>query len=312
MDMEEHKISIIGKGMIGIGFAALLTGNGIPVTVLAKDVAIGRARYRDIFSFLEANHLVTPRQTMICEKLLSFAETYEEIADTQIVLECVVENLAVKQNVYRELESHCKHLLAIASASSALSPDILAETVTRKDLLLVAHPYNPAYLVPCVEVVSSQYTSQQATDVICTLLTAMKREVIVMQKAAPGFIANRIQHAMIREALHMVQEGIATPEDIDRAIKTSFAPRYTSVGLLENIDNAGLDLEASVEDYLFPELGNSNRAPTYMTERISRGDLGAKTGQGIFTNWTKEKVADLTYRAAKPYLSYFNWSLPNK
>lgn len=311
MQSVHHNIAIIGKGMIGMGFAALLTGNGIPVTILAKDSHIALDRYREIFSYLEENQLVTPEQTEKCRSLLRFTTAYEDLADTDIVLECIAEKLDVKQHVYRQLETACPNLSVIASASSALSPDELCAQMTRKDILLVAHPYNPAYLVPCVEVVPSIHTSQAAIDLTCQLLQTLRREVIVMKKAAPGFIANRLQHALLREALHMVESGIAEPADIDRALMTSFMPRYTAIGLLENIDNAGLDLEVNVEDYLFPDLGNETCASAYLRDRVARGAVGAKAGKGIFEDWTPEKVQDLHRRAARPYLSFFNWNLPD-
>ena len=310
MDLKQHKIVIMGKGMIGMGFAALLTGNGIPVTVFAKGPEIALARYDEIFSYLEENQLVTSSQTAKCRSLLHFTNSYEDIADTTIILECIAEKLDIKQDVYAKLEVSCPQLAVIASASSAISPDDLCAKMNRKDILLVAHPYNPAYLVPCVEVVPSGYTSTNALDITCHLLEYLSREVIVMKKAAPGFIANRLQHALIREALHMVEAGIADPADIDRALMTSFMPRYTSIGLLENIDNAGLDLEVNVEDYLFRELGNEDSAPAYLKERVARGEVGAKAGKGIFDNWTPEKIQDLHRRAAQPYLSFFNWKLP--
>ena len=310
MNVKYGPIAIIGKGMIGIGFAALLTGNGFSVTVFAKDEPLALKRYDEIFSYLTEQGRVTPSQWKRCRSLLRFTQSYEDLKDTQIVLECIVEELTAKQRLYAELEAHCPHLAVIASASSAISPDDLCEGMARQDILLVAHPYNPVYLVPCVEVVPCAHTSQTAMDIICCLLDELGRETVVMKKAAPGFIANRLQHALIREALHMVEQGIAEPADIDRALKTSFMPRYTSVGLLENIDNAGLDLEAGVEDYLFPELGCEQKAPGAIRERVLRGDLGTKTGGGFYDSWTQEKILDLHRRAAKPYLSYFNWKLP--
>ena len=293
-----------------MGFAALLTGNGIPATVFAKDSHIALARYDAIFAYLEENQLVTPAQKEKCRSLLRFTNAYEDISDAEIVIECIVEKLDVKQDVYAKLETHCPYLSVIASASSAISPDDLCAAMQKKDILLVAHPYNPAYLVPCVELVPSEYTSPEAMDLTYQMLDLLGREVIVMKKAAPGFIANRLQHALIREALHMIEFGLAEPTDIDRALMTSFIPRYTTVGLLENIDNAGLDLEANVEDYLFPELGNESKASSYLRDRIAHGETGAKAGKGIYCNWTHEKIQDLHRRAAKPYLSFFNWNLP--
>ena len=145
--MEQKNIVIVGKGMIGIGFSALLTGNGIPVTILAKDSDIALSRYNEIFSFLEENQLVTSAQTEKCRSLLRFTDSYDDISEAEFVFECIIENLLTKQEVYAKLEAHCPHLNVIASASSAISPDDLCSQMAKKDILLVAHPYNPAYLV---------------------------------------------------------------------------------------------------------------------------------------------------------------------
>ena len=310
MKKTELHIAIIGKGVIGIGFAALFTGNGIPVTVLAKEASLGLERYDSIFRLLKGKGLVSQEQAAACKKLLHFTDTYAGIADAEIVFECITENLSAKQDVYAQIERNCPSVAAIASASSVITPDDLASQMNRKDLLLVAHPYNPSYLVPCVEVVPGKATSQRALQLVCDLLQVVKREVVVMKRAAPGFIANRLQHALFREAFHMVQEGIAAPEDIDRALMTSFAPRYTSVGIFEVVDNAGLDLKIGVDDYIFPELGAEKQAFPFLKEHVIRGELGIKTGKGVY-EWDSEKGEALQERMLLPYLSWFRWELPD-
>ena len=130
-----------------------------------------------------------------------------------------------------------------------------------------------------------------------------------MKKAAPGFIANRLQHALFREAFHMVAVGIAEPADIDRALMTSFAPRYTTVGIFETVDNAGLELKISVDDYIFRELGTEDCAFQFLRDHVERGELGVKTGKGVY-DWPPEKSKELQERIIQPYLCYFNWDLP--
>lgn len=305
-----EKVVIIGKGMIGSSFATLFTGNGLPTTVLAKDEPVLRQRYRENYEYLIKNGLVTEEQYAKCEKLLSVTDSYAGIADATVVLECVTEDLKVKHAVYAKLAEHCKKLVAVASASSALSPDDLIKGGVLADKLLVAHPYNPPHMVPCVEIVPAATTSKEAVNAVCEVLEIAHRYAAKMSRPAPGFIANRIQHAMIREGLHMVSEGICTVEDIDNAIMYSFAPRYTSIGLFEHVDNAGLDLALNVENYLFADLGNETSAGKPVAEAVARGDLGRKTGKGLY-DWSKKDFAEFQVRAAKPYLTFFNWDLPD-
>ena len=178
-----------------------------------------------------------------------------------------------------------------------------------KSLLAVAHPYNPPHLVPCVEVVKSSYTSEEALLFITKLLESVGREVVVLNKGAAGFIVNRIQFAMYREALYMVEKGCATPDEIDRALMFSIAPRYTSIGLFEHFDNAGLDTDKSVADYLMGELCSDPHTPKALAKCVEEGNLGVKTGKGMI-DWSKRDLNDLRRRASAPFLKFFHWKLP--
>lgn len=129
-----------------------------------------------------------------------------------------------------------------------------------------------------------------------------------MQKSIPGFIANRLQHALYREAVYMVEQGIATPEAIDRTLKTSFAPRYTSIGIFEHFDYAGLDMIMSIEDYLFPTLCNADKTQDTIRRLNESGDLGFKTLKGVY-DWSTKDVEDFRKRSSEPYLQFFNWTL---
>lgn len=306
-----NHIAIIGKGMIGISLAVLFTGNGYRTTVLAKDAHVGKKRYDTYYKDLLEKGLVTEKQIKACASLLNFTEEYSDLSDADVIFECVIEKKEVKYAVYNEIEKHCKQFKVVASTTSALSSEDLAEGMIQKDKLLVAHPWNPPHLVPCVEVVKSPYTSDETIRVIVEFLESVGREVAVMMKDAPGFIGNRLQHALYREAVYMVEQGIASPEDIDKTLRSSFIPRYTSIGLFEHFDYAGLDMIVSIEDYLFPTLCNAETTQDYIRTRHDAGDLGYKTGKGVY-DWTKKDIEDFRKRASAPYLNIFNWSLPEE
>ena len=125
----------------------------------------------------------------------------------------------------------------------------------------------------------------------------------------PGFIANRLQHALYREAVYMVEQGICGPEDIDKCIRSSWGPRYTSIGLFDHFDYAGLDLIANIETYLYPDLCNDTAVQPFIQERLARGDLGYKTGVGVY-DWPQRDMDDFRRRVSAPYLKTFNWKLP--
>ncbi|MBC3901341.1 hypothetical protein GH811_17180 [Acetobacterium malicum] len=309
-----NNVSIIGTGMIGASMAVLFTGNGYKTTILAHndaEIEAGKQRYQACFEDLVQKKLVTEKQYQACEKLLTLTTDYQDLSDTELIFECVVENLAVKHSVYQAIEDNCPNFKAIASSTSAISADDLAEGLKQKEKLVVAHPWNPPHLVPCVELVPSQWSTAGVIDAIYEFLESVGRKVVVMKKAAPGFIGNRLQHALYREAVHMVEQGIASPEDIDKTLKYSFVPRYTSIGIFEHFDYAGLDMIVSIDDYLFPDLSNTDKTPDYIRSRFEKGDLGQKTGKGVY-DWSKVDMDEFRMKAAKPYFEFFNWSLPEE
>jgi len=308
-----NKVAVIGTGMIGASIAALSTGNGYPTTILAVDDAqaeSGLKRYDECYRDLMKQGLVTDIQAAACKKILTVTQTYDDLVDTDFIFECVFEKLEVKYSVYGLIEKNCKQFKAIASSTSAISAKDLANGLKdNKDKLMVAHPWNPPHLVPLVEVVRSEYTSDETVKIIRATLESWGRKVALMNKDAAGFIANRLQHALIREAVYIIEQGIAGPDDIDTALMYSFMPRYTSIGLFEHQDNAGLDLVDSIEKYLFPDLCTAQTTQDYIKKKVEAGDLGIKTGKGVY-DWTKRDVADFKYRAAKPFYKFFNWDLP--
>lgn len=308
-----NHVTIIGTGMIGASMAALFTGNGYPTTMLAtsqQGIANGKVRYTTCFQDLIDKGLITKEQAERCSKFLSFTMDYKDIADTDLIFECVVEKLEVKYSVFEKIEEHCKQFKAVASTTSALSADDLSKGMKNcKDKLVVAHPYNPPHLVPFVEVVKNKDTSEETAKIVYDALESTGRKVIIMQKSAPGFVANRLQHALLREAIYIIEEGLATARDVDKALMYSFAPRYTSVGLFEHQDAAGLDLVKNIEDYLLPTLSNADKTPSYIQRLVDEQNLGMKTGKGIY-EWPKEAQDDFRRRASAPYLGYFNWDIP--
>lgn len=313
--MLNEKIAIIGTGMMGVSLAVLFTGNGYDTTVLAtKESSVDRAQksYGELFEELIHHELVTAEQAALCRKKLHFTLSYEGLRECTVFFECAVEKMEVKNGVYRAIAAACPQCRVIASTTSAMSPGDLCQAVPEcAPKIVVTHPFNPPHLVPFVEMVKSPCTDDAAAKLAYDVLEDCGRKVCVMKKSAPGFIANRLQHALLREAFYMVEQGLADPRDIDKALMYSFMPRYTSVGLFEHQDAAGLDMVQSIENYLFPDLCDRKTAFDFVNSCVAAGTMGQKNGQGTYT-WDAASIASFKARAAAPYWQYFNWTLPTE
>ena len=309
------KIAVIGIGMIGSSLAALFTGHGYYTVMLAScDNRVGAAKknWSEVYQVLVEKEYVTKEQVAICEQYLHITTKYEDLADADIIFECVCEDLQVKYKIYEKIENICSKFQAIVSTTSAMSPETLAKGLKKHpEKIVVAHPFNPPHLVPFVELVRSPESSDETVACVYDFLEKCGRKVCIMKKCAPGFIANRLQHALVREAVYMVEQGLADPKDIDKALMYSFMPRYTSVGLFEHQDAAGLDMVEHIQDYLLSDLCNASGVQTYIEDCVEKGNLGQKTGQGIY-QWDEEAKKSFKQRAAEPYWKYFNWKLPEK
>lgn len=316
MKLENVKhIGIIGTGMIGTSMAVLFTGHGYKTTLFALNSELqqnSKEKYDRFYQDFVDRDMMTKEQVEICEKYLNYTLDYKDLADADIIVECVLEELQVKFKIYKDIEKYCTNAKAIISTTSALSVDDLVEGLDKyKDIMIVAHPFNPPHLVPFFEVVKSKYTREGVTEHVVELLEAVNREVVVLKKSAPGFIANRLQHALFREAIYIVENGIADPRDVDKAAMYSFMPRYTSIGIFEHLDNSGVDLNYNIENYLFPSLSSAQGAPKLICSKMDKKEYGVKSGKGIY-DWSKVDMKDFSERISAPYWSYFNWELPTK
>ncbi|MET9318202.1 3-hydroxyacyl-CoA dehydrogenase family protein [Kribbella sp. NPDC003505] len=213
----------------------------------------------------------------------------DAVRDAFLVIEAVFEDIGVKQDVYREVEQH-NTIAPIASNTSSLVPSLLSAAMDSPERLVVAHFFNPADLVPLVELVPHPGSSADAVETVRCVLESMDRTVISLDRECPGFVANRLQAAIVREALALVAEGIATPEMIDTAVTSCLGARWAVAGPLRTIDSAGLDVWQAICAQLFPILSAVNTRSRAIDELVSRGRLGMKAGEGFF-EYTEEDVA---------------------
>jgi len=316
LDSVKH-IGIIGLGMIGDSMAVLTTGHGYKTTCLARRAEMipeYKKTYDNYFRQMIDQGLMPENQTEICEKYLKYTLDITELADCDIIFECVNEKLELKFDILAKIEEHCTNVRAICSVSSSLTPDVMSEKMTKyKDRLLVTHPFNPAHMVPFFECCGGEGTDPGALEFAKEVLESLDRKPVFLKKATPGFIGNRLQFALWREALNLVESGICDPRDVDTCLNFSFCPRYTSIGMYEHFDNGGLNLNITTCNAVFPLLSKADSAPAAITDRIARGDLGAraesKTG---FYDWNGVDMKAYQERVNAPYWRFVTWDLPKE
>lgn len=211
------------------------------------------------------------------------------VRDADLVIEAVYEDMAVKRRTFAALETLCREDAIFCTNTSVMSPSEISAELKCRTRFAGTHFWNPAHLIPLVEVVKSDATSDETAETVMALLVSAGKKPVLCQKDVPGFVANRMQHALWREAISIVENGIADAETVDMAVKYSFGLRLPQLGPLENADMVGTDLTYSIHDYILPFLESSDKPSPILRELRDTGDLGFKTGKG-FRSWTPEEM----------------------
>jgi 3-hydroxybutyryl-CoA dehydrogenase len=299
---EIRTIAVIGAGLMGHGIAQEFALAGFDVRLHDLDDRKLRKARENIevnLGLLISLGLITDAQARESHLHISECAALKDAAlGADVVIEAVFEDLRLKQETFRLLDETCPPRTILASNSSSLLPGLLAAATRRPEKVLVAHYFNPPYLLPLVEVVPHEKTSEETVRTICALLRKIGKTPVIVQKEVPGFIGNRLQAALFREAMAIVRDGIATPEDVDIVVKNGFGRRLAAAGVFEIWEIAGWDLISAICDNLFPTLDASTGTPALLRNMIERGDLGTKTGKGFY-EWTPESVLALRKRIAQ-------------
>ena len=225
-------------------------------------------------------------------QLLTMAATLEELdwQNIQLVIECIPEKLDFKRELFKSLSALVRPDTVLASNSSSFPISQIAEGLPQRQRMIGLHFFMPAHIVPLVEVVLGPDTDQQVADGLATLMRRCGSVPIMVRKDVPGFVANRLQHALGREAFSMIQEGIVTPQDIDNAVRFGFGFRYIAAGPIMQKEHAGLDVHAAAAATIYPSLSNISEPPSVLADKPGKGQLGMKSGQGFY-DWTPEQIA---------------------
>jgi 3-hydroxybutyryl-CoA dehydrogenase len=298
---DVQRIAVIGAGTMGHGIALEFAAYGYDVALHDRDPAqLERARdaiAEGLARLAAVGRILAEAAEDAPGRLTLGTDLGAAVAGRDLVVEAVAEQLPVKQVVFRELDALAPPHAILASNTSTFMPSLLAAATSRPDKVLVAHYFNPPHLLPLVELVRSEQTSEETIATLRDLYLAIGKTPAVVQKEAPGFVGNRIQAAIFREALAIVAAGIASIEDVDVIVRNGFGRRLGVAGPFEIADAAGLDVKLAVCEQLFPAIESSAEIPALLREIVARGDLGTKTGRGYYA-WTPEEAAALRQRIA--------------
>lgn len=287
-----HKISVLGTGNMGPGIALQFARAAYQVTIWGPDESYkeqGVANFKQNLDDMVREGFMDEVEAFRAHQLtVVTADLEEAVRDAQFIVEAIPEVLELKQDMYARLEECCSSDAIIASNTSTLLPSPLSEKMRQRERFLVTHFWNPAHLAPLVEVCGSPQTLPEVIEISMDLLRTIGNEPVLMRKEILGFLGNRIMHAMNREALALIGEGICEAEDIDMVVKNSFGPRFANLGPMEYLDFSGLDLIKNIQGYLYGDLDNTPGVLPIVENLVSEGNLGLKSGKGLF-DWSKKE-----------------------
>jgi 3-hydroxybutyryl-CoA dehydrogenase len=293
LDMTE--IGIIGAGTMGHGIAQCFAVKGWSVRLYDdKPEMVHSALERirtNLNVFVEAGIIKadlaaeTPAHLILCDTLP------QAVRGTELVIETISEELDLKRRLFVELEDLVSPETILCTNTSAISITSISQDLRHPERVVGTHFWNPPHVLPCVEIIKSNNTSDEVFEKVVAIIAAIGKEPIRVLKDVPGFVGNRMQHALQREAMDIVDQGIAEPEEVDRVVKFGFGLRLALMGPLERADLGGLDITYRVQKYLLPYLCNRIDPSPLLTQKVAAGHLGTKTGQGYFP-WPSEKTAE--------------------
>jgi 3-hydroxybutyryl-CoA dehydrogenase len=280
------KVIVIGTGIMGTGILAGLIAQRIPTVLLGRDA--GRCASAVQNATRIATGLVANTDASRVESGL--IATWNAWEDASIVIETVAEDLALKQSLFRDLDARVPAHIALGSNSSSYPISKIAAGLPTRRRMFGAHYFMPAEIVPLVEVVLGADSDPELGRKVCELFSAMKKKPVLVKKDIAGFLANRMQHALMREALSLIDAGIASPEDVDLAVRYSFGFRYAAAGPIMQKEISGWDTTLRAGTEIYPTLSNAATVPACLAERVAQGKVGMKSGEG-FLKWTPETIS---------------------
>ena len=285
------RIGVIGAGLMGHGIAQVFALAGHEVTIHDSHAGhLGSATSR-----IAANLADLGDDPSAVQRVRPCAALPDALREADFVVEAVAEDLSLKQKLFAEIEHHVRPQTILASNTSVIPITEIMEGLSNRSRALGTHWWNPPYLVPLVEVIATQWTSQAAIDATIALHRAAGKMPVHVKKDVPGFVGNRLQHALWREAIALVEHDICDAQTVDTVIKASFGRRLAVLGPLENADLVGTDLTLAIHRTLLPDIERRAGPSPYLEALVASGKLGFKSDEG-FHKWSAAEQTELRRR----------------
>jgi 3-hydroxybutyryl-CoA dehydrogenase len=277
---------VIGGGTMGVGIIAMFLGHGWTVDVVSRS-----ASTRDGLPAALAKALAAMGKAPNTSGLKTYATLPEASWDKiEIAVETVTEDLPLKQKLFAEMEKLARPGCALTSNSSSFPISEIGKGLTSQPRMMGLHFFMPAHLIPLVEVVRSVHTDVKLAEQVGAIMASLGKRPVQVKKDVIGFLGNRIQGALMREALWLIEQGVASPEDIDATVRLSFGFRYAAAGPIVQKEHSGWDTTCAVAKIIWPDLSNAKGPPPILQKNVDEGRIGFKTKRGFF-EWNDESIA---------------------
>ncbi|MFD1560094.1 3-hydroxyacyl-CoA dehydrogenase family protein [Paraburkholderia silviterrae] len=293
MDSTVTVVGVVGTGLMGVGIATQCALHGLHTIVHDVDPArLGTVAAKAgavLDELVDAGRIDTATRAAALARIETDSRL-NAMAQAQFVFEAVPEVLDLKHRLYTQLGAVLAPDAILASNTSGFEPDLLAGPLPQPERFLIAHFWNPPHMIPLVEVVPGRATAPEVTARTEALMAAIGMEPVVLAKAIPGFVGNRLQFAVLREALNIVRSGAASPEVVDRVMKVSLGRRWGIVGPFESADMGGLDTFVDIASHLMPTLAKDEGVIDLLREQADAGRVGVRSGAGFY-DWDEAHLA---------------------
>jgi 3-hydroxybutyryl-CoA dehydrogenase len=295
---QTHNIAVVGAGLMGHGIALVMARAGHQVTITDPAAETLQTVHERIGESLRTLGVAEADTTECVQRVTGSATVAEAVAAADFVVEAAPEKLPLKQRIFAEIEASAPANAILASNTSVIQITKIMQGLTGRHRALGTHWWNPPHMIPLVEVVKTEWTDPEIAQSMFDLLAKAGKSPVMVEKDVPGFIGNRLQHALWREAVNLVERGICSAEAVDEVIKASFGRRLAVLGPLENADLVGIELTRDIHEQVLFDLDARPGPSPYLDKLLADGRTGMASGQG-FRKWTAKDADDTRIRVAE-------------